>query len=121
MLQHCKQCEERFEDTDVKHHCRACGFGFCDKCSSKRIPVPELGWLEEVRVCDRCYSKRDPNSSQFNDSSDFDGSSISEIPASQATEEAIRPRKYAEVIGKSICPLVGAIEYPISKCCIIFA
>ena len=74
-----------------------------------------MGWLEEVRVCDRCYAKRDPNSSQFNDSSDWEGCTLPDIPASQATEEAIRPRKYAEVIGKSICPLVGAIEYPISK------
>lgn len=55
-------------------------------------------------------------SSQFHQQSHCDSDTVCEIPASRVTEEAIRPRKYAEVIGKSICPIVGAIEYPMSKC-----
>ena len=40
------------------HHCRSCGQGFCDECSSKKKPVPERGWgAEPVRVCDNCFLK----------------------------------------------------------------
>lgn len=55
----CHKCHEVFQDNDTKHHCRACGEGFCDGCSSKAAPVPERGWgLAPVRVCDVCYEQR---------------------------------------------------------------
>lgn len=37
-----------------QHHCRACGKAVCDKCSTKRSPLPRLGFEFEVRVCDPC-------------------------------------------------------------------
>ncbi|XP_018583295.1 zinc finger FYVE domain-containing protein 1 isoform X2 [Scleropages formosus] len=55
----CHKCREVFQDNDTKHHCRACGEGFCDDCSSKTRPVPERGWgLVPVRVCDACFEQR---------------------------------------------------------------
>uniref|UniRef100_A0A8C8JER0 Zinc finger FYVE domain-containing protein 1 n=1 Tax=Oncorhynchus tshawytscha TaxID=74940 RepID=A0A8C8JER0_ONCTS len=55
----CLKCQEVFQDNDTKHHCRACGEGFCDTCSSKATPVPEKGWgLVPVRVCDTCFEQR---------------------------------------------------------------
>jgi zinc finger FYVE domain-containing protein 1 len=48
-----------FEPTVNKHHCRACGEGFCEDCSSNVMPVPERGWMAPVRVCDKCYGKGD--------------------------------------------------------------
>lgn len=36
------------------HHCRRCGQGVCDGCSSKRRCVPSRGWVTPVRVCDGC-------------------------------------------------------------------
>lgn len=57
--QSCNQCAISFKDNDTKHHCRACGEGFCDSCSSKTRPVPERGWgPAPVRVCDNCYDAR---------------------------------------------------------------
>lgn len=57
--QSCNQCATSFKDNDTKHHCRACGEGFCDSCSSKTRPVPERGWgPAPVRVCDNCYDAR---------------------------------------------------------------
>ncbi|XP_006000562.1 zinc finger FYVE domain-containing protein 1 [Latimeria chalumnae] len=54
----CHNCGHSFKDNDSKHHCRACGEGFCDSCSSKTRPVPERGWgPTPVRVCDRCYDQ----------------------------------------------------------------
>lgn len=40
-----------------RHHCRACGQAVCDNCSQNRRPVPERGWLTDVRVCDTCNKK----------------------------------------------------------------
>lgn len=58
MLQECFSCGKDFGDFDKKHHCRACGQGFCDDCTAKRVPVPERGWGEDpVRVCDECAKK----------------------------------------------------------------
>nr|XP_033808421.1 zinc finger FYVE domain-containing protein 1 isoform X1 [Geotrypetes seraphini] len=55
----CNKCGIVFKDNDTKHHCRACGEGFCDACSSKTCPVPERGWgPTPVRVCDSCYDQK---------------------------------------------------------------
>lgn len=55
----CYSCKSKFEAHDTKHHCRACGRGFCDKCSTQRLPVPSRGWDYPVRVCDSCASRTD--------------------------------------------------------------
>ena len=54
----CYACNCVFEANDTKHHCRSCGEGFCDECSSNKRPVPERGWGHApVRVCDQCFVK----------------------------------------------------------------
>ena len=39
-----------------QHHCRNCGQALCATCTSHRIPIPEMGFEFEVRVCDPCYN-----------------------------------------------------------------
>jgi len=57
---HCALCNNEFGQFDQKHHCRLCGNGLCNTCSSKSKPVPERGWgATSVRVCDRCYERSD--------------------------------------------------------------
>ncbi|CAF4577976.1 unnamed protein product [Rotaria sp. Silwood1] len=53
----CFRCRQPFSTFIRKHHCRACGDIFCDKCSSKQCPIPKFGMDREVRVCDACYEK----------------------------------------------------------------
>ncbi|KAG1708463.1 Zinc finger FYVE domain-containing protein 1 [Nymphon striatum] len=56
-IMNCSHCHKVFEDIESKHHCRACGGGFCEDCSNKSRPVPERGWGNDpVRVCDNCYN-----------------------------------------------------------------
>lgn len=59
-IKHCHKCKAIFGLTDTKHHCRACGEGFCEQCSSKTKCVPSRNWHTPVRVCDICYNKDEP-------------------------------------------------------------
>jgi len=51
----CNGCNKPFSLTLRKHHCRSCGYIFCSACSSKTTALPEIGYNENVRVCDKCY------------------------------------------------------------------
>ncbi|CAF0730903.1 unnamed protein product [Brachionus calyciflorus] len=54
----CLTCKKSFEETgERKHHCRGCGKGFCDKCSSKRKVISWWSQSDKVRVCNSCYEK----------------------------------------------------------------
>lgn len=54
----CFACKKPFSVTSKKkHHCRGCGRGFCDKCSSKTRIIEWWSPTDSVRVCDACYDK----------------------------------------------------------------
>mmetsp|Transcript_14750 Transcript_14750/g.22931 ORF Transcript_14750/g.22931 Transcript_14750/m.22931 type:complete len:564 (-) Transcript_14750:617-2308(-) len=53
LITHCHACSTNL--SNEKHHCRRCGEGFCEDCSSQKTPVPDRGWDKPVRVCDACY------------------------------------------------------------------
>jgi hypothetical protein len=50
----CPGCAKPFGLFLRRHHCRACGRVFCDKCSQVNAPVPLRGHYAPVRVCDGC-------------------------------------------------------------------
>ncbi|CAG0884574.1 unnamed protein product [Cyprideis torosa] len=56
----CVRCKVPFSPVTLLHHCRNCGQGVCDDCSKKRMPVPERGWDDPVRICDGCFALRNP-------------------------------------------------------------
>nr|CAH7745543.1 unnamed protein product [Callosobruchus chinensis] len=66
-IKECHKCKTAFEPSAKKHHCRSCGEGFCEPCSSKRQPVPARGWFSDVRVCDECYREEPPSMSHAAD------------------------------------------------------
>ncbi|UJR08531.1 hypothetical protein I4U23_012794 [Adineta vaga] len=47
----CFRCRQVFTTFVRKHHCRACGNSFCDKCSSKYCSIPKFNIDRDVRVC----------------------------------------------------------------------
>ncbi|SCU83098.1 LAMI_0C01992g1_1 [Lachancea mirantina] len=51
----CMICSTKFTLLNRKHHCRSCGGIYCQEHSSRRIPLPDLGIYEPVRVCDSCF------------------------------------------------------------------
>ncbi|CUE66333.1 Hypothetical protein, putative [Bodo saltans] len=51
----CKQCNSKFTFSRRRHHCRNCGYIFCEDCSFRTQPVPNRNINDHVRVCDDCY------------------------------------------------------------------
>jgi Lipase (class 3)/FYVE zinc finger len=61
----CSCCASRFtwastsdseaQEARDKHNCRSCGTLCCDPCSRNQVPLPRIGLMIPVRVCDRCY------------------------------------------------------------------
>ncbi|XP_068948198.1 zinc finger FYVE domain-containing protein 1 isoform X2 [Petaurus breviceps papuanus] len=97
----CNKCATSFKDNDTKHHCRACGEGFCDSCSSKTRPVPERGWgPAPVRVCDTCFDARNVHL---------------DVPEAQVDEEGgtLIARKVGEAVQNTLGAVVTAIDIPL--------
>ncbi|XP_076138483.1 zinc finger FYVE domain-containing protein 1 [Alosa pseudoharengus] len=100
----CRACEKPFEELERKHHCRACGEGFCQACSSRSMPVPERGWGSgPVRVCDACYRQGGPNTT----------TTITTNQAAQLEPRALMARKVTEVAQSTLDMVSTAVDYPL--------
>ncbi|KAI8386957.1 armadillo-type protein [Blakeslea trispora] len=52
----CSCCNSAFGPLKRRHHCRNCGNIFCHECSSRNVPLPQLGYgTKAVRVCNGCF------------------------------------------------------------------
>eukprot|EP00467_Chlorarachnion_reptans_P011227 CAMPEP_0114534328 /NCGR_PEP_ID=MMETSP0109-20121206/27777_1 /TAXON_ID=29199 /ORGANISM="Chlorarachnion reptans, Strain CCCM449" /LENGTH=4259 /DNA_ID=CAMNT_0001717725 /DNA_START=231 /DNA_END=13011 /DNA_ORIENTATION=- len=52
----CPRCNKAFGVLERRHHCRYCGGVFCNSCSMRKIPVPQFGHIDPVRVCNDCFT-----------------------------------------------------------------
>ncbi|XP_061785800.1 zinc finger FYVE domain-containing protein 1 [Nerophis lumbriciformis] len=101
LIVQCQKCAVEFQPNDTKHHCRACGEGFCDACSSKTRPVPERGWgLAPVRVCDACFHNRGISTELLDAALEEEGGTLI-------------ARKVGEVVQNTLGAVVGAIDIPL--------
>jgi len=52
----CYECRKPFGPTRLRHHCRLCGYSFCQSHSGSVHRLPHLGYNSDVpeRVCDPC-------------------------------------------------------------------
>ncbi|GAA5798508.1 hypothetical protein HPULCUR_003912 [Helicostylum pulchrum] len=55
-VSYCSSCNNAFGPLKRRHHCRNCGNIFCHECSSRKVPLPQLGdGTKPVRVCNGCF------------------------------------------------------------------
>jgi len=54
----CRGCQRSLFFNVQKVQCHYTGEVFCSKCCKTRIKIPELGYKEEVTVCDRAIAER---------------------------------------------------------------
>lgn len=50
----CIQCNHKFDLMKRRHHCRRCGKCFCGTCCTEKVPLPRMGFVDPVRLCDGC-------------------------------------------------------------------
>ncbi len=62
-MEACKACHIKFSFSERKHHCRNCGWVFCNNCSRFETEIHRLSITKPVRVCQACYNsiKNDEN------------------------------------------------------------
>lgn len=109
-------CERTFEPSDKKHHCRACGDGFCEECSDLTRPVPERGWGETpVRVCKKCYDKGCIFKFSLSSQTFLMIHSIFPAEGAQYASEnkEVTVRKIGEVVQSTLGTVASAIDYPL--------
>lgn len=105
-IKSCFKCEASFTPNrqnkiaPSKHHCRKCGEGFCEGCSSNRCPVPQKGWTEPVRVCDLCYDELEGRGASL----------LIGISGEEATE--VRARYISETVVNSISAVKSVLDIP---------
>jgi hypothetical protein len=54
----CTACQvvfKKLSKNNRRHHCRHCGFIYCNTCSGKTLTLTEMGHQEPVRVCTHCF------------------------------------------------------------------
>ncbi|XP_056467560.1 zinc finger FYVE domain-containing protein 1 [Gadus chalcogrammus] len=96
----CQGCKKEFEEAERKHHCRSCGEGFCQPCSSHRMPVPERGWgAAPVRVCQTCHRHGGPSDT---------GTQVS-----KAEPRGLMARRVTEVAQSTLDMVTNAVDYPL--------
>lgn len=111
----CFSCHKPFINTlEKKHHCRGCGKGFCDKCSSKRRIIEWWSPTDKVRVCNSCYDKaRIEEPKQLNPnyiSTSNSTNSLSSLGISGNNE--IIARKVTETVSDTIGLITYATKIP---------
>ncbi|GLH11699.1 Lateral signaling target protein 2 homolog [Gryllus bimaculatus] len=108
-IKNCHKCEKVFGLLDSKHHCRACGEGFCEDCSNRTMPVPDRGWLSPVRVCEGCYTRE-----VYFDAPAAPAERCAAPPAAQdeVDDTEVRARKYSEAVVSTLSTVASVLEYP---------
>lgn len=135
LILECTSCEKDFdEDYEKKHHCRACGLGFCDECTQHRVPVPDRGWGDApVRVCNGCFVKSGLDDQAnvhsdkvdlselleaLDDEAEFETGEMMSVKTSENIPvrhppDLVTTRKVTETVHSTLSYLTSTLEYPL--------
>ncbi|UJR36247.1 hypothetical protein I4U23_028979 [Adineta vaga] len=117
----CSSCKLEFGLDYSKHHCRACGYIFCDTCTTHRTIVPLLDNTTLERVCDECYRKlqaqtlssifqnNDLNSQRIH-SLDYE-TNHNDSTTNSTSYNIPMSRRFLELVKNNVAPVV--YDYPI--------
>lgn len=105
----CMICGEKFTLMQRRHHCRQCGSVVCSKCSSKKKELPGQG---KKRVCDSCYTKPYPDSSNSPTLSSND--SQRSLSASTSVSSSTQPVSVGPITISPASPAPGGPKETIS-------
>ncbi|ESO94559.1 hypothetical protein LOTGIDRAFT_118151, partial [Lottia gigantea] len=92
----CTRCRVQFGMMQRKHHCRACGEIYCNKCSAKSSIIPKYGIEREVRVCDSCYESINKTTAAAKSSSESSDALPQEYLASPLSKQSQSPPSKSE-------------------------
>jgi hypothetical protein len=53
----CNTSSSEASEVRATYHCHACGMIVCAACCENKVPLPSIGILQQVRVCDICIYK----------------------------------------------------------------
>ncbi len=109
----CNQCHKPFGPIRLRHHCRMCGYSFCQPHSSSTHKLSHLGYDPEVpeRVCDECKRALEEENlaervawrlARCRDCSEGNLTPYFELGLDSASEVALRITKAAIAMAKSI-------------------
>ncbi|TYZ68796.1 hypothetical protein PybrP1_005212 [[Pythium] brassicae (nom. inval.)] len=97
----CHVCNVALRLLRVRHHCRNCGLAVCGVHSKNQVPLPHLGIMKEVRVCDICTrqlvqrragyrspKRRQRSSSQFGRASGDEDDLLSPLAADSSSSSS---------------------------------
>ncbi len=60
-VSNCKICNIEFDMINRRHHCRYCGYIFCNKCCYTRLLLPkQFGLRDPQRICNNCVDTLQP-------------------------------------------------------------
>ncbi|XP_043498927.1 zinc finger FYVE domain-containing protein 1-like isoform X2 [Polistes fuscatus] len=114
----CFKCKTTFGVTDTKHHCRACGEGFCAQCSSQTKCVPSRNWYTPVRVCDTCYMKDTNNYEAAQTADDVNARKVTEQVVSTLSAVGTVLNYSKTFIKDTVRPSYWVPDSEITGCCI---
>ncbi|XP_033207942.1 zinc finger FYVE domain-containing protein 1-like isoform X2 [Belonocnema kinseyi] len=117
-IRYCHKCNMLFGPTDTKHHCRACGEGFCAQCSSKTKCVPARNWHTPVRVCDSCYLRDSNSNEEVENSEDVSVRKVSEHVVSTFSAVGTVLSYSKSIIKDTVRPSYWVPDSEVSHCCV---
>nr|CAG4646226.1 EOG090X05AE [Macrothrix elegans] len=95
----CHRCRVQFSVIVRKHHCRACGQVFCGRCTPRSCTLPRFGIEKEVRVCEDCFEKHNPDgrAPQREDSDGSSKASEAKMAEKSRKEEELKLQEQEEL------------------------